>query len=152
MQRCALLLACIMLVSGCFSEYNVTFHRVLSVDNDIVTTTDGEFVYENYNQDTKRLLNKADVSSLYLVTTGGTFDLKRLPMSTYVGTLYSLSNYIKYLKGNGFTELSFISNPNYIDVVLESSEYKLRTIYLSSGLIKILCVDSKGEAVVPPFL
>ena len=142
----ALILCIFLLLSGCAKEEpGIRLHQLLEVTDDCVYTTDGTYVYKDYDISTRRALNPTDTYALYLIPTGEPYTLTPLVMNSYNGSIYDFSNYIAELELEGYTRSSYIANSEYIDIMLCNSTERVRGIYFKDGRIKLY--HSKLEVV-----
>ena len=138
--KLALLLS-LLLLTGCTTKVvkqNVPYVRLESGEIATATTV--------FTMHGARARTAKDSQPLYFCTDWGDSVLEQRNLIQYEGSLYSLSNYRQALLDNGWVEDSLVQTSDLLDSMLVRDNDRVRLIYQSTGMIRILFDNPQGAA------
>lgn len=137
-----------------YRREKVVIQQEVFVDDNMCVTSDGEYLYTNWDRSTKRRDTRVEqLPCMYFCPTeDGKFDIKKEEVISYSGSLRDASNYVALCMKNGYTVRNITADSTYIDAKLVGENCSIRVVYMESSGLRIMHEVGETPVIVAPFL
>ena len=149
-----LIIPLMFILVGCTTEAD-RIYTVCKIDNGLpyVYSTSGVYSVSNNTLEPCYDINVEKKPALQLFPTDKDFNFEYVLPGLYKGTLEDVSAYVNFMVTNDSATYYIVnSNPESLEVIVDSSEYSARILYNTSGDVRVYFVDNSNLSIIPLYI